>query len=362
MSADAAQSPAANAEEVPAKQSAVPRSEASLREEGANLSESDTETGADPSVKGTGEDSAKLSEASDRADGATKEKESASETSATETCASATDAPSVKFDEAEVQTYLDRFSYRYPDEIFTRIPAKLSVSLLSPAVLDGNEEEEERLLLSSEHEKVKEILGNLQTKVGILPKFITGTDQKESAKRGIATHHFLQFCDFDLLAKTDADTELARLLREKYLTREDGRLVRREELALFTKSDLFADFLSAKKIYREFRFHAKLPARDFTTDKALANALGDEVLFIQGVMDAVYIDREGALCLVDYKTDRLPKEALEDEDAAREFLTKKHARQLSYYAAAIEKIFGKYPDRIGIYSLPIGKTLGIIQN
>ena len=296
------------------------------------------------------------------ADGATKESESAPENSVSEECVLAPDAPSVKFDDEEVQTYLDRFSYRYPDEIFTRIPAKLSVSLLSPAVLDGNEEEEERLLLSSEHEKVKEILGNLQTKVGILPKFITGTDQKESAKRGIATHHFLQFCDFDLLAKTDADTELARLLREKYLTREDGRLVRREELALFTKSDLFADFLSAKKIYREFRFHAKLPARDFTTDKALADALGDEALFIQGVMDAVYIDREGALCLVDYKTDRLPKEALEDEDAAREFLTKKHARQLSYYAAAIEKIFGKYPDRIGIYSLPIGKSIRIIKN
>lgn len=362
VTADVAQSVTENTEEMPAKQSTAPRAEVSIRADEAKFPESDTQTGADRSAANAEADGTKLSDANDRAGGATKESESASEISAKETCASAPDAPSAKLDEGEVQTYLDRFSYRYPDEIFTRIPAKLSVSLLSPAVLDGNEEEEERLLLSSEHEKVKEILGNLQTKIGILPKFIAGTDQKESAKRGIATHHFLQFCDFDLLAKTDADTELDRLLREKYLTREDGRLVRREELALFTKSDLFADLLSAKKIYREFRFHAKLPARDFTTDKELADALGDEVLFIQGVMDAVYIDREGALCLVDYKTDRLPKEALEDEDAAREFLTKKHARQLSYYAAAIEKIFGKYPDRIGIYSLPIGKNIRIIKN
>ena len=262
-------------------------------------------------------------------------------------------------DEEKVKLYLDRFSYRYPGEVFTHIPAKLSVSLLSPSVLDGSEEEEERLTIVGEREKAEEIASNLQTKLGILPKFITGTDPKESAKRGIATHHFLQFCDFEKLASTDTDTELSRLVREKYLTKEDERLVRRDELSLFSSSELFDDFLAAKKIYREFRFHAKLPARDFTTDPSLAASLGDEVLLIQGVMDAVFIDRDGALCLVDYKTDRLPKNALDDETAARDFLLEKHARQLSYYAAAIFKIFGKYPDRVGIYSLPLGKTIPV---
>ncbi|HBJ18524.1 MAG TPA: hypothetical protein DDY70_02090, partial [Clostridiales bacterium] len=260
--------------------------------------------------------------------------------------------------EKTVGNYLDRFSYRYPDEIFCHIPAKLSVSLLSPAVLDGNEEEE-RLTIETDAEKSERIKSVLHTKLGIIPRFITGSDQRESAKRGIATHHFLQFCNFEKLAATDADTELARLVKEKFLTKEDEALVRREELSLFATSDLFRSFLSAKTIYREFRFHAKLPAKDFTKDPALAATLGDEVLFIQGVMDAVFIDENGALCLVDYKTDRLPKDALADEEKARAFLAEKHTRQLSYYAAAIRKIFGKFPDFIGIYSLPLGKTLKI---
>ena len=76
-------------------------------------------------------------------------------------------------------------------------------------------------------------------------------------------------------------------------------------------------------------------------------------------MDAVFFDESGALCLVDYKTDRLPKDALHDEEKARAFLAEKHTRQLSYYAAAIQRIFGKAPDFVGIYSLPLGKTLGI---
>ena len=261
-------------------------------------------------------------------------------------------------DEEKVKDYLDRFSYRYPDEIFSHIPAKLSVSLLSPTILDGSEEEE-RLTVTTDSEKAAELRRVLPTKVGITPTFITKNDRKESAKRGIATHHFLQFCDFEKLAATDAQTELSRLLREKFLTREDGELVRRDELVRFVSSDLFARFLSAKEIYREFRFHAKLPARDFTEDPVFAATLGEEVLLIQGVMDAVFTDGEGKLCLVDYKTDRLPKEALEDEEKARAFLAEKHTRQLSYYAAAIRKIFGREPDFVGIYSLPLGKTLEI---
>ena len=299
----------------------------------------------------------------------TEEEEEQRPTEKTETDEKASHAPAPSGERAEktptdeiseeaVGDYLSRFSYRYPEEVLTHIPAKLSVSLLSPAIL-GEEEEEERLSVGGSGERAEKIRALLREKTGILPRFITGNDQKESAKRGIATHRFLQFCDFEKLAATDAETELSRLLREKYLTGEDGRLIRKNEIALFSSSDLFSRFLSAKKIFREFRFHARLPAKAFTEDPALAAALGDEVLFIQGVMDAVFVDESGALCLVDYKTDRLPKDALHDEEKARAFLAEKHTRQLSYYAAAIRKIFGKAPDFVGIYSLPLGKTLEI---
>lgn len=269
-----------------------------------------------------------------------------------------TPAPSsvVGVSEESVRRYVDRFTYRYPAEALCHVPAKLSVSLLSPSVLDGNENEE-RLEILTDAEKSKRILANLHTKISIMPSFITGTDREESAKRGIATHHFLQFCDFSRLITDGVDAELQRLTREKFLPARETELVRREELSLFAASDLLSELLSARELWREFRFHAKLPAKDFTADKALAEALGEEKLFIQGVMDLVFRDAAGRLCLVDYKTDRLPKEALADRDLARDLLAKKHERQLSYYAAAIEHIFGTPPDRIGLYSLPLGQTL-----
>jgi hypothetical protein len=40
-------------------------------------------------------------------------------------------------------------------------------------------------------------------------------------------------------------------------------------------------------------------------------------------------------------------------------LAERHAQQLSYYAQALEAICGKRPDKILIYSLPLGKALEI---
>lgn len=274
-------------------------------------------------------------------------------------CEAAPSAPAREpaYTEETVREYVSRFTYRYPAEALCRIPAKLAVSLLSPSVLDGNEEEEERLDIVTEAERARRISTVLHTKVGIAPRFITGNDQKESAKRGIATHHFLQFCDFARLAAQGVDAELSRMTEQRFLSAEETRLVRREELCLFADSALLGELLAAREMWREFRFHAKLPAKDFTTDPALASALGEEQLFIQGVMDVLYRDARGRLCLIDYKTDRLPEGALANEALARDILAEKHHRQLSYYAAAIRKIFGAPPDVVGLYSLPLGKTL-----
>ena len=37
----------------------------------------------------------------------------------------------------------------------------------------------------------------------------------------------------------------------------------------------------------------------------------------------------------------------------------KHSLQLSYYAKAVELIFGKYPKTVEVYSLPLGDTVDV---
>ena len=82
-------------------------------------------------------------------------------------------------------------------------------------------------------------------------------------------------------------------------------------------------------------------------------------MLVQGVIDCLIENPDGTLRLIDYKTDRLTREEMEDEDLARATLSKKHSLQLSYYALAVEKIFGKKPTRVEVYSLPLGKTVEI---
>jgi ATP-dependent exoDNAse (exonuclease V) beta subunit len=134
-------------------------------------------------------------------------------------------------------------------------------------------------------------------------------------------------------------------------------LIRLHELDLFANSSLLREMLDAREIYRELRFHLRLPAADFTTDEGLKEKLGDETLYVQGVIDAVICHSDGTITLVDYKTDRLTREELADRRLAEAKLRARHGGQLQYYTAAIERIFGVPPRSVLLYSLPLGDTI-----
>ena len=85
---------------------------------------------------------------------------------------------------------------------------------------------------------------------------------------------------------------------------------------------------------------------------------GKEVL-VQGVIDCIIEHTDGTFELIDYKTDRLSREELKDRSLAEKKLNEKHSMQLSYYALAVEKMFGKAPSKIRVYSLPLGDTVEI---
>ena len=81
---------------------------------------------------------------------------------------------------------------------------------------------------------------------------------------------------------------------------------------------------------------------------------------MQGVIDLFYENEKGELILCDYKTDRLTPYELTHPEAAAKKLSERHGMQLSYYKRALEQICGKTPDRILIYSLPLGEAIEAI--
>ena len=245
------------------------------------------------------------------------------------------------------------FSFRYPYEYLTRLPAKLSVSHLYPDVLDGDTAP----LPSPDPDPQKE-QGGAPAEEGrqpTLPRFMGGEEGTEGALRGTATHLFLQFCDYARLRCDGVEAELERLVSRRFMLPEDAARVRPQELERFRRSDLLRRLETAQSLRREFRFHVKLPAADFTADPALREQLRDESVFVQGVMDCVLCEGEGNYTLLDYKTDRLPR----DREAAVGLLRRRHALQLAYYSAACEHIFGVRPREVLLYSLALGDTVEV---
>ncbi len=263
--------------------------------------------------------------------------------------------PAISSDEVErfCREYEERFSFVYPHEAESKLPSKVSVSKLFPAYLDEDtltERAEDVFSDKTESESKKTV-----------PFFLSGVEENAAAKAGIATHLFLQFCDFSALTgntdqelRASVQKEIDRLVAQGFLHPTDASHVRPWELVSFAKSDLQKELLSAGNVRREFRFNTYLPASLFTENEK--EAYEHLSVFTQGVIDLLIETADGELILADYKTDRLTREMLADDKKAEEYLFSRHATQLTYYALAAEKIFGKKPCAVKIYSLHAGKS------
>ena len=75
-----------------------------------------------------------------------------------------------------------------------------------------------------------------------------------------------------------------------------------------------------------------------------------ELVVVQGIIDA-YFEENGELTLIDYKTDRVPK------DGGADILRQRYRRQLDYYQYALEKMTGKKVAERLIYSFALKETI-----
>ena len=82
-------------------------------------------------------------------------------------------------------------------------------------------------------------------------------------------------------------------------------------------------------------------------------------MLVQGVIDCILEEEDGSLLLIDYKTDRLSPAERKDPALAARTLRAAHENQLSYYAEAVEQMFGRRPKKTLIYSLHLGDSIEI---
>ena len=163
---------------------------------------------------------------------------------------------------------------------------------------------------------------------------LTGDAPLTAAERGTAVHTALQFIDYARCGSLSGiREETERLRAENRLTEAQANAVDPEMIRGFFRSDIGRRVLAAEKVWRELRFSLLVEAERFFTVPP-----GEKIL-LQGVVDCCILE-DGALTVVDYKTDYVTPDTL----AAK---TAEYAPQLRTYALALERILG-LPVREGV--------------
>lgn len=273
-----------------------------------------------------------------------------------------------------------KLEYKYPYPESRRIPAKLTVSKLYPGILDetvGAELREDDFSASEftldcvfeedrgenlpEDESKDNFSSARRGEAGNLkiPKFLEKSKSYSGADRGTATHIFMQFCDFELAEKYGAEKEIERLYSEKFITEQHKELIDRRNIDKFFSSALYAQIKESEVMKREYRFNIKLPASNFTIDSELQKSLEGEEVFVQGVIDCYFENRNKNITLVDYKTDYIPRQIRGSDEDIKNYLSSRHSQQLSYYRAALERLTKKKVSEIYVYSFYMGKAYQI---
>ena len=210
-----------------------------------------------------------------------------------------------------------RLAWQYPYEDATKIPTKFGVSQLVHPRQSTN-------ALASR------------------PSF-TRRRHLTGAERGTAHHLFFQFADHQRAAQ-DPQEELERLVREGYLTPEQGQAVVLDKVRAYFASDLAQRIARSPRVLREVRFVAQLGRQEVG---AFLPDLGENRVNVQGVADCVFQEGE-ELILVDYKTDRI---------AQPQELADRYRNQLMLYKLILSRNFGRKVGQCILYSLHLNQEV-----
>ena len=227
----------------------------------------------------------------------------------------------------------ENLNFEYEHKNLQGLYAKTSVSELKMKAMEESDEAAFRLFEEPEV-------------VPYVPAFIEEKGEVTGTARGNAYHRVMELLDFSKIDKEKETWEfLNQKAEEQRVSEQELKLIRKEKLNLFLKSNLAKRMQKAakeEKLYREQPFVIGISA-----DRVDEKFPKEEKVLIQGIVDA-YFEEENELIVVDYKTDsvRSGKE-----------LIKRYKEQLNYYEEALEKLTGKKVKEKILYSFALNETI-----
>ena len=225
----------------------------------------------------------------------------------------------------------EKLSWKYQFIASAQIPTKTSVTKLKELEMENDIDD----LINMARNKEKAHI-NLTAK----PKFIEETHKLTAAQKGTLIHLCIQKLDEEKeYTREDIERFIEDLCKNNVVSKIEAENINVDILYKYTNSLLWKDLKDAKEIHKEEPFYINVPAT-----KIYDEAEQNEMILVQGIIDLYYIDKEGRLILVDFKTDYVP-----GGDVSK--LEEKYRVQLELYKEALESATGKRVDKAMIWAL-----------
>ena len=176
------------------------------------------------------------------------------------------------------------------------------------------------------------------------PDFLTS--QVGGRTYGSAMHAALQYLRYENCADTQqVSREIERLVAQRFLTHEQGKLVRCEQIARFFQTEIGIKLRTGTPYLREFKFSI------LDAGKHYAEGLDQEKVLLQGVVDCALLEADG-ITIVDFKTDRVTEETVK---AAAE----RYRIQVETYGDALSRIYEQPIKSRCLYFFSLGRFIEV---
>lgn len=240
----------------------------------------------------------------------------------------------------DVNQVRNQIEYEYPNKLAIDIPTKSSVTKIKQM---------KQKQLGVDFESMENEVEQEKSITFEKPKFLQ--EEKEtkitSAQKGTLIHLCLQ----KLNPKEEYSLEKIKALIQnlemnQIITEKESKAINPYKILQFTKSEIWNQLKNAKEYYQEKPFYINVPANQIYDEDIKENIL------VQGIIDLYFINENGQVVLVDYKTDYV-------ENGNEIELVDKYKSQLNLYKQALENALGAKVDKAYIYSVYLDKEIEI---
>lgn len=255
----------------------------------------------------------------------------------------------VKHEMRTVKQFLeDRFNKEYIYKNVLNKPSSITVSEIKKMIQEEDEEKHQKYYKENFVLKTPSFIHQGEEKVGF-----------NSAEKGTIFHLAMQLLDFSKFDTEDVSKireevklQINSFVEKNIMSMDEIETININWIVKFIQSDIFKEIYIAnksEKLFKEKAIDYNIKLKNLFKDE---NIEEDEKIMVVGIIDLFFENENGEIILLDYKTDYVTKENLEEVKA-------RYKVQLDLYKSAIEDISGKKVTKKGLYLFGINEFVEI---